>query len=273
MTLETTPRSRLHFSLDGVATSTRHFRSHLRSRSVQSGISKDRPQVALGLLRSFQLTADGREVAVSLSGQKLLALLALSVRPLTRTFIAGTLWSNCTEERAYGNLRSAIWRIRAQQQDVLEACGECLTLTADVKVDVREAEALAARLLHGIASGEHECDGSLLSWDLLPTWAEDWVLVERERLRQMRMHALERWCERLVAAGRWGDAVSIGVLAVQAEPLRESAHRALIAAHIAEGNVGEALAQYAYFKRLVREELDLAPSAQMEELIGHIRMS
>jgi DNA-binding SARP family transcriptional activator len=226
----------------------------------------------LGLLRSFQLTYEGREMPVSLNGQKLLALLALSARPLPRSFIAGTLWANGTEERAYGNLRSAIWRLRTQQIDFLETSGECLTLSEDVKVDVREAEAQANRLLHGSAWSEHDCDGSLLSWDLLPTWAEDWVLVERERLHQLRMHALERLCEMLVVAGRCAHAVSMGVLAVQAEPLRESAHRALIGAHIAEGNIGEALAQYAYFKRLIRDELQLAPSRQMEELICQIRV-
>jgi DNA-binding SARP family transcriptional activator len=54
---------------------------------------------------------------------------------------------------------------------------------------------------------------------------------------------------------------------VAAEPLRESGHRALIAVHLAEGNPGEALRQYAVFRKLLAEELGLAPSALMEALM------
>ena len=38
--------------------------------------------------------------------------------------------------------------------------------------------------------------------ELLPSWYDDWVLLERERLRQLRMHAWEALSEKLVRAGR-----------------------------------------------------------------------
>jgi DNA-binding SARP family transcriptional activator len=58
--------------------------------------------------------------------------------------------------------------------------------------------------------------------------------------------------------------------AVRAEPLRESAQRALIAAHLAEGNCGEALDQFKSYERLLASELGLCPSAQMLELVSAI---
>ena len=80
--------------------------------------------------------------------------------------------------------------------------------------------------------------------DLLPDWNEDWVLIERERFRQARLHALEALCDRFSEAGRMMPAIQAGLAAVTADPFRESAHRALIRTHLREGNRSEALRQY-----------------------------
>jgi hypothetical protein len=71
--------------------------------------------------------------------------------------------------------------------------------------------------------------------ELLPGWYEDWVLVERKRLRQLRMHALEALAEKLTEAGRYGVAMPAAYAAVRADPVRESAHRAVVRVHLAEG--------------------------------------
>lgn len=67
--------------------------------------------------------------------------------------------------------------------------------------------------------------------------------------------------------GRFGQAVQAGMLAVAAEPLRESAQRTLIAVHIGEGNVAAAVKQYDLFRTLLRDELHLEPSAEMQTLV------
>jgi len=61
-----------------------------------------------------------------------------------------------------------------------------------------------------------------LSSELLPACYDDWVLAERERFRQLRLHALEALCERLTASRRYGEAIDAGLAAVCAESLRES---------------------------------------------------
>jgi DNA-binding SARP family transcriptional activator len=48
--------------------------------------------------------------------------------------------------------------------------------------------------------------------------------------------------------------------------LRESAHRALIRVHLAEGNRFEAQRQYDLCRRLLRDRLDIEPSPQLEAL-------
>ena len=106
-----------------------------------------------------------------------------------------------------------------------------------------------------------------LSADLLPDWYEDWIAIERDQLEHLRLHALEALSERLLAADRIEEAGEAALAGVAADPLRESAHRALIRVHLAEGNVAVALRQYAAFSRLSSERLGVGPSVRMEELI------
>ena len=72
---------------------------------------------------------------------------------------------------------------------------------------------------------------------------------------------------RLTALHRHGEAVVAGLAAVHAEPLRESAHRALIVAHLAAGNRNEAARQYDRCRRVLADELALRPSADLRRLI------
>jgi DNA-binding SARP family transcriptional activator len=127
----------------------------------------------------------------------------------------------------------------------------------------------ATRLIQGTAAG-HDLEISPSvpeALDLLPGWYDDWALMERERIRQRLLHALEALSVRLACLGRFGDAVDAALLAVGAEPLRESAQRALIEAHVAEGNLTEARRTYLVYRDLIRRELDVEPSSDLSARI------
>ncbi|MET7443204.1 bacterial transcriptional activator domain-containing protein, partial [Streptomyces sp. NPDC005568] len=86
-------------------------------------------------------------------------------------------------------------------------------------------------------------------------------------LRQLRLHALDELAEALTRQGRPALAIEAGWASVRAEPLRESAHRAVVSAHLAEGNVGEAVRHYEEFRRLLEEELGVAPSPRFARML------
>jgi len=226
--------------------------------------------VRIQLLKGFQLSAGGRPVPLPGGAERLLALLSLSEHPMRRNSVAGILWADVPEERASGNLRTMIWRARKPGLEIVESDGATLQLAASVAVDVREMSSQALRLLGAGRCLETDYDDSPLTGDLLPFWDDDWVVIERERLRQLRLHALERLCLRLTDEGRAAQAIIAGLAAVRAEPLRESAHRALIAAHLSEGNHAEALAQYRSFRKILYDEVGLQPSEQLEQLLGSL---
>jgi len=150
--------------------------------------------------------------------------------------------------------------------------GELLELGPQVHVDVTEFVGTARRLIEGDVPGTDTWRAiELMSQDFLPGWYDDWVVDERDRLRQLGVHALETLATRLSRAGRYGDAREAAVQAVAAEPLRESAHRTLTEVHLAEGNLGEARQLYDKWRRLLDTELGLTPSIQFDELVEPAR--
>lgn len=206
------------------------------------------------------------------SAQRLVSFLALHDRPLLRLYVAGSLWTDSSESHAAGCLRSALWRLSRPGIAVVETLGKQLRLAAHVAVDVRDASRRARRLVATSSPIEPgDLTAMMTAADILPDWYDDWVVVERERFRQLRIHALEAISARLRDEGRYAEAVEAGLAAVQCEPLRESAHRAVVAAHLSEGNIVEALRQYATFRGILRAEIDLEPSSAMEELIRPVR--
>jgi DNA-binding SARP family transcriptional activator len=227
--------------------------------------------VTLELLDAFELRFDGEPVPLPPSAQRLLALLALHDRPLRRPHVAGTLWLDTPEERASANLRSSLWRLNRPGPKLVEATSLQLRLAPDVRVDVRETAALAHRLIAEPERPDESAtslDPARLTGELLPDWYEDWVLLERERLRQLSLHALEALGERLLAAQKVGEALEAALAAIAMEPLRESSHRLLIRIHLREGNAAEALRHFDFCSRLFREQLGLEPSAQLAELVA-----
>jgi DNA-binding SARP family transcriptional activator len=221
----------------------------------------------LTLLQSFALDCDGEPVQVPMSAQRVLAFLALHDRPLQRPFVAGSLWLDLPDARAGASLRSALWRLHRRVPDVVDVSAHRLALGAHVDVDLHAADALARQVLDEPRPLALDVDPGALAGDLLPDWYESWTLVAREAHRQLRIRALEKLCELLLAAGRLDEAFQLGLAAVAADPLRESAYRAVIRVHLEEGNVSEALRQYRVFRRLLRDELGLDPSERMQLLV------
>lgn len=218
----------------------------------------------LHLMGAFGLERREVPVAFPHTAQRLIAFLALKGRAVSRSIVAGTLWPEMREERAAGNLRSALWRVRQAGEDVVQTSASTVALDPAIFVDLNEI----VRDAHACLDGQEVGDlAERLCGDLLPDWHDDWLVIEREPLRQLRVHALETLCRRFLAAGFPGRAIDIGLAAVAIEPLRESAHRALISAHLVEGNVSEALRQFERFRRLVRDELGIDPSAAMNALV------
>jgi DNA-binding SARP family transcriptional activator len=211
------------------------------------------------------MSSRGEPVLAPSSVERLLAFLAVSPTPPPRATVACTLWADSTEERAFARLRGALWRVEKIATRWVVREGNRLRLADDVHVDLHQALGHARRVTDSSVLAHDDEDFEDLLHDLLPHWDEEWLLFERERMRQLRVHALEALCQRL-ARERPARAIEAGIAAVAIEPLRESAHRALISAHLAEGNVSEARREFFGYRDLLEESLGVSPTPALREL-------
>jgi DNA-binding SARP family transcriptional activator len=223
------------------------------------------------LLGGFGLFWGSALLSIPRASQRLVAFLALHGGMVRRAAVAGTLWPDASEDHAYVNLRQALARLQCTARKALAASKLELGLAEGVTVDVSQARTLARRLLDPAVTPEQSDLGTaaigVLSCELLPDWDDDWVLLEAEDWRQLRLHALEGLAGRLAAAGRCGEAVGAACAAVRADPLRESARASLIQVHLAEGNQSEAVREFARYQALLHGDLGLEPTVRLRQLI------
>ncbi|MEO3774790.1 BTAD domain-containing putative transcriptional regulator [Micromonospora sp. B9E7] len=222
--------------------------------------------VSLHLLGGFRLLRDAAPIVVPRGLQRVIALIGL--RPgATRSQLAGLLWPDASEERALSSLRTALWRLRQDPCCPMTVASDTVRLDPTVRLDVDDLVGTAARVRDGddpstaagaLAAGRH---------DLLPGWYDDWVLLDRERLRQLRLHMLEQVAGQHLTAGRHGEALEAALEAMAAEPLRETPHRLVVRIHLAEGNAFEAVHAFYVYRDLLRRELRLEPSPAMSALL------
>ena len=171
------------------------------------------------------------------------------------------LWPNFPEDRARANLRRTLWQLPPGW--VLASSWE-LRLMAEVDLD--DAHDVAALAMTSTPLEPRQVE--LLRHDLLPGWYEEWLIPEQDQFHLQRIQALEEVCRTATEARDFGPATSAGLAAVCAEPLRESAVTALVAAHLGEGNCYEAVRRYHKYARLLRRELDVEPGAMLAALMS-----
>jgi DNA-binding SARP family transcriptional activator len=211
----------------------------------------------------------GRRLEIPEGSKRLLVLVAVNGGRMERRRAAGILWPDCDHDRAAGNLRSALWRLRGTNIDLLRTDKGLLYLDPEVIVDIRQLSRWATRVVDGRAdeSEIRQLDLNAEATELLPGWYDDWVVFERERLRQRLLHGIESSVRQLIAYGQFAHAVELALTAVRMEPLRESAQRVLIEAHLAERNFVEARRVYAAYHELLTAELGVPPSDKLVETL------
>lgn len=213
----------------------------------------------------------------SRKAEALLAFLALSGgRPQPRDMLAALLWPETTDERARHSLRQALVALRrglGPSASLLVERGETVMVSPDaVDVDVLKVKALVRR---GTAEALTEAS-TLYRGDLLSGLAmkeppfEEWLLGERERLRDLLLDGLARLLARQMAADTPDAAVQTASRLLGLDPLQEAVHRTLMRLHARRGRRTEALRQYQDCVTALRRELAVEPERETRELYRSI---
>lgn len=222
----------------------------------------------LQLLGEFALSDCARPRRLPPAAQRVLVFCALHDQVSARQVVAGRLWPDVSEDAAARRLRTSLWRVSAVSPSAIASDRSSVHLADDVEVDLRTVRQTDLVEPPRVVGSSEDGLLTLFQRDLLPSWDDEWLIPERERWRQQRLHALERAAWALGLAGRHADAVDVALTAIEIEPLRESAHRTLVRLHLAEGNVSEARRHADQFVSLCRAELGVEPSLAFRELVG-----
>src|SRR5258707_9968149 len=233
------------------------------------------PTLHIQLLGRFRLTADDAPVT-TLDSPRLQALLAYLLlqrtAPHARAHLAFQLWPDTTEAQAHANLRTLLHRFRhalPHADQFLHVDAQTVQWRADAPatLDVANFErALAQAEAAGRAGDQATMRAALMDvaeryrGDLLPGWYDDWVLVERERLRQVFLAALERLVLLLEQQQDYGAAINYAQRLLRHDPLHETTYQHLMRLHALSGDRASAVRVYRTCATVLERELGAEPS-------------
>jgi non-specific serine/threonine protein kinase len=236
------------------------------------------PPLVLALFGPFEARLHGRPLPPlrSQKSQWLLALLALQHgRAVPRAWLAGTLWPGSSDRQGAFNLSRNLTDLRHALG--LEARRLEAPTSRTLRLDLVGADADVLIFDEAIARGDPaslERAVALRRGPLLQGCHEDWVLPERLVREEVYLEALEK----LAAEARERDdtaAVHHLRRLVAADPLRDSAQRALMEALAAGGDLAAAAQVYREFHLLLHRELNAAPDpetvARYEQVRAQVR--
>ena len=202
---------------------------------------------------------------------------------VTRDTLADAMWPDGLPPTWASALRTVVSRVRALMTSALGGDGDGedpivarggayrLRIPDDTVVDIEEAESQIVAAQQALT--EHRFDQALalatdgtdrLRAPFLPDHDGGWVTRRRAHLTELLVVGLEIVGQAAGGLGRGSVAVSAALEAVDHAPLRESAHRCLMAAHATAGNRAEALHAYQRLRHMLADELGVEPDAETE---------
>ncbi len=243
--------------------------------------------LSLALLGPVIAELNGRSLKLSSSrAQALLAYLAMNREyPQRREALMELLWPGMPPQSAQVNLRRALYLLRQALTAEDKSLADHFFLSdrhtiqlnpeADIALDVHRF----CSLLRGSPSQEQLegavalYRGDFLSDFYLPDSApfEEWANAQRGACRLQMLQALDRLSDLYLAQSDWSKAEVVARQHLAFDNLQESAHRHLLAALAGNGRCVDALTHYERLCLLLRDELEIDPSAETQALAASIQ--
>ena len=237
------------------------------------------PRLNIVLLGGFQGRVDASAPLMlpTRKSQALLAFLALPPgRSHPREKLASLLWGGMREPQARRGLRQSLFTLRKAvggEPPALLIDGETVALNpACVDVDVVKFERQVAE---GTPAALERA-ATLYRGELLEGLAlqeapfEEWLLAERERLRELALEALAKLLRHQRTTEATEAALRTGLRLLALDPLQEPVHRAVMRLYVQLGRRASALRQYQICIGVLQRELRVEPETTTKQLYQEI---
>lgn len=251
-----------------------------RSTTLHHGDSGDAPAVAIGILGELTVQVAGVSVSVPGSKQRLLlAALTLNAGNLvTVDELITRLWDEQPPPSARTTLRGHVRRLRDLMRDparvdvpAIQSGVGGYRLSGESTIDLEQFRRLRREASNGTDVGRQ---ADLLShaldlWRDVPLSGVEtigWVDQAVVALQEEYLETVERRCDLLLDRRETGSIVIELQRLLARHPLRESLwYRLILALHLGS-RTAEALSRYDDVRRLLAEQLGIAPSYQLRSL-------
>lgn len=243
-------------------------------------------KLQIRVLGQFSVRIDGKDLANSaISGRKarsLLKLLALQRNyQIVRDQATDLLWPSLSPESASSQLYKAIHHIRkafsavggsTSSDELIDITDELICLQGTVVTDAKQFEEASRKALASTLISDFESAASLYSGDLLPMdLYSDWTAVPRDHLRQLYLDVLLALGEEYERRNHLAHAAETFRLALQKDPLLETAHRCMMRIFALQGQTTRAARQYESCRQVLTQELQTEPEAETVRLYQAIQ--
>jgi DNA-binding SARP family transcriptional activator len=237
------------------------------------------PPIEIRLLGGFQMSADGVSVA-DLTGRQQALLAYVLLQPnqsASRQQIAFALWPESTDSQARTNLRRLLLLLRRGLTQTDELCD--ITPSAvgwnpqfPVPVDLHCFEAGLSEAPPHSPPRRAALDGAVAHYtgDLLPDCYDEWILPERERLRNAYAQALAELTLLAESERDYPAAIAYARRLLRHDPLHEASYRRLMRLLALTGDRASALQNYHTCATLLHRELGVEPGPETRQLYAQL---
>ncbi len=186
-------------------------------------------------------------------------LLLYRDQPISRETLAFTLWPDESEKAARANLRRHLNHLtttlpRAKQfWFISDSDTAQWNPASDYWLDCAEFERLTNH------PGTHAQSLALYTDDLLQDLYDDWIIHERERLRNLYFKTISDLITQLRAERDFARAMAYAQILALRDPLREDAARVMMTLAYEMGDRAGALKTFDEFSRRLRDEIAVEP--------------
>jgi len=240
----------------------------------------------LVLLGKPQILRDGVPVTgfVYNKALALLAYLAVTKRPHSRESLAGLLWGEMPDAAAKANLRKILSVLREIAAPNIGIGRQEVSFNRDsnywLDTEIFESKTLDPSPTSITPAEMQDRDVKLLDeavqlykGDFLEGFYvrdapafEEWVLPERERLRQKMLQALYRLAAFYTARGHYARGIDYTTRLLALEPWHEEVHQQMMLLLALSGQRSAALNQFEVCRRLLADELGVQPNRDTVDL-------
>lgn len=228
--------------------------------------------LTIQLFGPMRVLVDG-QLLPPVRSRKMLWLLALLTlrhgRPVTREWIAGTLWPDADHDAALANLRPVIHGLRAALGTGCERLRSPDRATLLLDLEGADVDLLAFN--GAIARSDFAAAVALYNGPLLEGCTEEWAPQERNAREQDCARALQALGDAALTDGFTPKAIEHYRRLALLDPWRDGARRGLMEAYAHSGDVNAALQTYRDFTHILRSEASLAPDERTTALYDRLR--